>query len=361
MIASYRLGLAIVSGTLGVAVALCLALVDTRRGGATRAEELADLAHSVGKFSLTERSGRAVTDSDLADKVWVADFIFSRCGSSCPRITKVMKDLQKDFLGSGVALVSITVDPDYDKPDVLAEFARRYDADDSRWLFLTGDKDRVYRLILDGFMQSVAETPEADRTSEIEAVSHSDRLVLVGPGNVVLGAYQSTSPESVNRLRARARSLDTHARASRTPWVLKLPAINATINGSSTILLILGWFAIRAKRVKVHVLCMVTALAVSALFLGCYLVYHYVVGSVAFRGSGPIRLAYFSILLSHTVLAVAIVPLIVASVFLAVKGRFHTHARVARVTFPMWLYVSITGVIVYFMLYQMPLTTYAPA
>ena len=99
---------------------------------------------------------------------------------------------------------------------------------------------------------------------------------------------------------------------------------------------------------------MTAAIAVSALFLGCYLVYHYHVGSVPFRGVGPIRVAYLSILLSHTVLAVAVVPMILLTVYRAVRGRFAEHARVARVTFPVWMYVSITGVVVYWMLYRMP-------
>ena len=360
MIASYRLGLAIVAGTLAAASAFCVAVVDHRPVGATRGEDLADMKHQLGPFALTQSTGRPLTDADLADRAWVAAFIFTRCQSSCPKITKVMKRLQSDLAGTGVTLVSITVDPDYDTPDVLAMFARLEGADPSRWMFLTGDKARVHRLILEGFIQTVSETPLAERGGDVEDVSHSDRLTLVGPGNVVLGAYKSTEPDSVRRLVANARVADRMARASRTPWVLKLPGINATLNGSSAVLLILGWLAIRSRRIKLHVACMATALVVSGVFLGCYLVYHYFVGSVAFRGVGPIRVAYFSILLSHTVLAVAIVPLIVTTVVLALRGRFAAHARLARVTFPIWLYVSITGVVVYWMLYQMPLATGSP-
>ncbi len=360
MIASYRLGLAIVAGTLAVASALCVGFVDARPSGATRGEDLSEVRHTLGKFTLTEQGGRPITDADLVGRPWIASFIFTRCPSSCPRITKVMKDLQGTLSETGVRLVSITVDPGYDDPNVLKAFATRYGADPTRWHFLTGDRTQVFRLILEGFLQSVSEVPAAERTGDIEAVSHSDRLVLVGPGNIVLGAYKSTEPDSVKRLVVRATHVDRMATAAKTPWVLKLPGINATLNGSSAVLLVFGWLAIRSRKVKSHIACMATALVVSGVFLACYLVYHYSVGSVAFRGVGPIRVVYLSILLSHTVLAVVIVPLIAATVFLALRGRYATHARVARVTFPIWLYVSITGVVVYWMLYQMPLATSSP-
>ncbi len=100
---------------------------------------------------------------------------------------------------------------------------------------------------------------------------------------------------------------------------------------------------------------MVAGVVVSALFLGCYLVYHFEVrGSVPFRGVGPIRLVYFTILISHVVLAVAIVPLVALTLIRALRRQFHRHARIAKVTFPVWLYVSITGVVIYLMLYQLP-------
>ncbi len=103
---------------------------------------------------------------------------------------------------------------------------------------------------------------------------------------------------------------------------------------------------------------MATAVAVSALFLGCYLVYHYKIGGgVAFRGTGPIRVVYFTILISHVVLAVVALPLIIMTLLRAIRRRWVEHSRIARVTFPVWLYVSITGVVVYLMLYQLDLTS----
>ena len=356
---SYRLGLMLVAGTLAASTAACLAFVNPRPEPPRGSEDLFAMSRSVGRFKLVERSGRIVTDGDLADRVWVAAFVFSRCPTSCPRISKVMKDMQADLAGTGVRLVSLSVDPDHDTPAVLREFADRYGADPDRWLFLTGDKSEIYRLIVDKFLLPVAETPAAERTQGVEAVSHSSRLVLVGPGTRLLGVYDSSDPDAVRRLEARARSLDRSAKAARTGWVLRLPALNASLNALCAILLSIGWGLIRRGKIRQHATCMIAAIAVSGVFLACYLVYHYNVGSVPFRGIGPIRIIYLSILLSHTILAVVVVPMVVVTVTLAALGRFATHARVARVTFPVWMYVSVTGVVVYLMLYQMPLPAYS--
>lgn len=130
-----------------------------------------------------------------------------------------------------------------------------------------------------------------------------------------------------------------------------LPAINAALNSASALLLIAGYLFIRSKKITAHKLCMLSAVATSALFLTSYLVYHFQVGSVPFRGQGWIRAVYFTVLISHTILAVAVVPLVLVALARALKGRFERHKRVARWTLPLWLYVSITGVLVYWMLY----------
>lgn len=131
-----------------------------------------------------------------------------------------------------------------------------------------------------------------------------------------------------------------------------LPAINAALNSASAVLLTAGYLFIRNKNVTAHRLCMLSALATSALFLTSYLVYHFQVGSVPFRGQGWIRAVYFTVLISHTSLAVAVVPLVLVALARALKGSFERHKRVARWTLPLWLYVSITGVVVYWMLYR---------
>jgi putative membrane protein len=133
-----------------------------------------------------------------------------------------------------------------------------------------------------------------------------------------------------------------------------LPAINAALNATSAVLLAAGFLFIRGKRVPLHAGCMVAALAVSALFLASYLVYHARVGSVRFTGAGWIRPVYFAILVSHSILAVAVVPMALRTLWLASRNRMADHVALARRTLPIWLYVSVTGVVVYWMLYRSP-------
>jgi putative membrane protein len=132
-----------------------------------------------------------------------------------------------------------------------------------------------------------------------------------------------------------------------------LPALNATLNATSTILLTAGYRFIRRRQITAHKRCMLAACATSALFLMSYLTYHYYVGSMPFRGQGWVRPLYFAILISHTILAAAIVPLVLITLFRAWKADFVRHARLARWTWPIWMYVSVTGVIIYMMLYQL--------
>ncbi|OFW34875.1 MAG: hypothetical protein A3J28_02140 [Acidobacteria bacterium RIFCSPLOWO2_12_FULL_60_22] len=132
-----------------------------------------------------------------------------------------------------------------------------------------------------------------------------------------------------------------------------LPTLNAILNALSAIFLATGYVMIRQRRITAHKRCMVSALVTSSLFLVSYLTYHFQIGSKPFTGQGPIRTVYFSILLSHTTLAAVIVPLVVMTVRRAWKGNFERHARLARRTLPLWLYVSVTGVVVYWMLYRL--------
>ena len=136
--------------------------------------------------------------------------------------------------------------------------------------------------------------------------------------------------------------------------VTVLPTLNAILNATSAVLLVAGFLCIRAGKIMAHSMAMLAACAVSALFLASYLYYHAQVGSVRFAGTGWIRPVYFTILLSHTVLAVAIVPLAARTLFLAGRKQFDRHAALARWTLPLWLYVSVTGVVVYWMLYRGP-------
>ena len=130
-----------------------------------------------------------------------------------------------------------------------------------------------------------------------------------------------------------------------------LPAVNALLNASSAVLLIIGYRFIRRRQVARHKVCMVSAFVLSVAFLVSYLTYHVQVGSVRFRGQGWIRVLYFTILVSHTLLAALVLPLAVMTLSRALRGKFDKHRAIARWTLPIWLYVSVTGVVVYWMVY----------
>jgi uncharacterized membrane protein YozB (DUF420 family) len=132
-----------------------------------------------------------------------------------------------------------------------------------------------------------------------------------------------------------------------------LPTVDAALNASSAVLLTLGYIFIRRGNIRAHKTCMFSALGTSTIFLACYLTYHYFHGTTRFAGQGAVRPLYLTILISHTVLAAAIVPLVVTTLYRALRGRFALHRRVARWTLPAWLYVSVTGVVVYWMLYHL--------
>jgi putative membrane protein len=132
-----------------------------------------------------------------------------------------------------------------------------------------------------------------------------------------------------------------------------LPTVNALLNSTSAVFLLIGYRYIRAKKVQQHRVCMVIAFVCSLLFLASYLTYHAIAGSKHFPGTGGARTVYFVILISHTILAAAVPPLAIITLYRAWKGQFEKHRRIARWGFPIWLYVSITGVLVYWMLYRM--------
>jgi len=135
--------------------------------------------------------------------------------------------------------------------------------------------------------------------------------------------------------------------------IADLATVNAGLNATAAVLIGTGFYFIKQKRIQAHKACMIGAMVVSALFLASYLIYHYNVGSVRFTKQGWIRNVYFPLLLTHTVLAVVVLPMVLRTLFLALKGKWGNHVRIARWTFPVWMYVSVTGVLVYLMLYRL--------
>ncbi len=372
---NYPIGLLAIVTMLVVSTAICtLGVLRSPARSPMAAEDLGDSSQPVGPFRMVERSGRSVTAEDLSDRVAIASFIFTRCALSCPRITGIMKDLQDRLAGSDVLLLSFTVDPEYDTPAVLKTYADRFGAQPDRWWFLNGPKDETYKMIRDRFQLGVMPAT-APTGPDDEAIIHSDRLALLDHGRIV-GIFDSSDPDALDAIvrKARRRTLPT--------WVAALPSVNAGLNSLSAILLFAGWVLIRRYRlagpeskasldldldsmpasagplahplVRGHVACMIAAIATSALFLTCYLIYHAMAGSMPFERGGPLRVAYLSILLSHTILAIVAVPMILGTVIRAWTGRFDRHVSIASITLPIWFYVAVTGVVIYLMLYHLP-------
>ena len=157
---------------------------------------------AVPEFSLTERSKRSVTRKDLEGQVWVADFIFTRCAGICPTMSSNMQKLQ-DRLPKEVRLVSFTVDPYNDTPEILTEYAKRYNADAERWLFLTGDPEAIQNLSVGGFKLALDPTGG----TEAEPITHSSRFVLVDRKGHIRGYYGTEEASNLDRLVADAKKL----------------------------------------------------------------------------------------------------------------------------------------------------------
>jgi protein SCO1 len=150
-------------------------------------------------FAFTERSGKKVTKADLLGHPWLISFIFTRCAGPCPKVSGRMVELQKLLVGTDVKLVTLTVDPDFDKPDVLTRYAQAFGADPNRWLYLTGDKQKTYRLINESFKMPVQETTGANREPGYE-VLHSVNILRVNEKGVVVAKYNALNDVNIARL-----------------------------------------------------------------------------------------------------------------------------------------------------------------
>jgi putative membrane protein len=178
-------------------------------------------------------------------------------------------------------------------------------------------------------------TTELPRLDELRRVSSRTAVAIVGAVSAVVLAGLVTIVYGHG-----------HARST-SSWLGLLPALNAMLNATSASFLVRGYLAVRRRDFAAHARHLLRALASSALFLASYLVYHSVHGDTRFPGHGIVRPVYFVILVSHIVLSACVVPLILTSFFFSLSGRFAQHRRVARLTLPVWLYVSATGVLVY--------------
>jgi protein SCO1/2/putative membrane protein len=340
------------------------------------------------EFSLIERSGEPVTRETLAGEPFVCNFFFTKCVTSCPIITKKMHDLAQKFKGKPVRFVSFTVDPRRDDPKQLTKYAEIYGADPKQWLFVTGKKSELYNLIEKNFMVTPG---EGASTVEGYEFAHSERFFHVDAEGNIVGSYLGTD-DAQTALLARVlegkaetpkkhRFFHTKAGAAMEkfpaptehpkmpgektvemkvapPWVYQMPLVNTTLNGLAGVLLLCGLGAIKSGQRELHKKIMLTAFGVSVAFLICYLSYHFTLhyytgaGSIPYPGKGTLKAIYLSILLTHVLLA-AIVPfLAITTIHKGLRQNWVSHRKWAKITFPIWLYVSITGIVIYVMLYN---------
>lgn len=293
----------------------------------------------VPDFTLVERSGKPLSRKDLMGKVWVTGFVFTRCAGSCPVMMSRMYGLHKAF--PEATYVAFSVDPAHDTPDVLRTYVKNNSLPEE-WLFATGTYEQMQSLAKDGFKLSMSPGSRPE-----EPIIHSDRLIVVDRYGRQRGSFTTADLEGVAKIEAELKRV----LAEPAIPVEKLPAVNAGLNGASGVLLILGLMLIKAKKPGAHKAAMLTALVTSGLFLVSYLTAHHFIGSTPYRGQGAMRTVYFTILISHTILAALVVPLALVTVWRAFGEDFARHRAMAKWTFPIWLYVSVTGVVIYFMLY----------
>ena len=261
-------------------------------------------------------------------------------------------------------IVSFSVDPRLDSPEALSAYAEQFDIDSERWLFLTAEDEQVMHAFLrEGLKIPVARAPEELDQENADSLTHGTRLPVVDPEGRIAGWYECAlgaldeDPQRVlgqlERLRERALAVATPPSEDGQAGRSRLPLLNACLNATACVLLLLGWRAIRAGRRERHARLMVSAFLVSAAFLTSYLYYHFVVQTrMPYNASGWRRGAYLILLLTHVLGAIVNLPMVLRTLQLARAGRWEDHKRWARRTFPLWLFVSASGVLVYLVLYH---------
>ncbi len=334
-----------------------------------------------GSFQLTDSTGNSFPSQNLQGKVWIASFVFTRCTGPCPAVTATMARLQEELKDlPNLRLVTFTVDPERDDPAELTRYATNFRANPTRWTFLTGTEKEIHSLMKNGFKLGISRPDTPVKGQEFD---HSTKIVLVDEEGTIRGYFNGVEgnlPEdkfakqdfedNLINLKKNARNL-SHGKgvvvADKFPpktnsWYYPSPELNASLNGLAGIILVLAYIAIKRGKPKWHGLLMLLAIFTSAVFLTSYLVYHILIkegiatrfGDVAPNAPDAFRYLYYLILVSHTILAVVVTPMALWSAYLGAKSRLEKHRKLARITFPIWLYVSITGVVVYWMLYHLP-------
>lgn len=318
---------------------------------------------SVPSFSFTERSGKAVSLDDLLGAPWIAIPFYARCMGPCPSMTGDLRAQVYPLLeGSDVRMVSFSVDPAFDTPLVLNEWAARFTVTDDQWLFLTGDNEVMGDFVREGLKVALARSDDPNLEPGL-AITHATRLPVIDGEGRIAGWYECAGDDfsreeltaNMALMAERALALSSSSGPQGSPSVL--PAVNAILNGLAGILLVLGLIAIKNGHKERHATLMRSAFLVSAAFLASYIYYHTAVlplqgGPTPFNGTGAIKVAYLVMLGTHVLLAAINLPMVLRTLLLAHREDWDRHRWWARITFPIWLYVSVTGVLVYFVLYH---------
>jgi protein SCO1 len=307
-----------------------------------------DAEGPAGNFTLTDRTGETIHARDLRGVIWVAQFFYPGC-NECSKTMPTMRRLQEIYRNKPyVRFVSFALK--YGDAETLNEFAKDQKAEAGQWLFLADeDESRVHQVIRHSFG-----TPVIGRVnpSAGDLIGHSSRLILIDANGIMVGQLDASDPSAADTLAVEIEKLRLRQPIPITAG--DLPRFNATLNATCTVLLLLGWIAIRLRFVTLHKLIMLLALAVSMAFLASYLFYHFAVMHMEptrFHGEGAARYVYFGILISHTILAVVVAPMAIYITVQGLRNALPQHVKIARWTLPIWLYVSVTGVVVYWMLY----------
>ncbi len=334
-------------------------------------------------ITLTDQDGRPFDSDSLRGRLWAVDFIFTNCAGPCPIMTGNLRSLQETIdPSSDTHFVSVTCDPWRDDPATLRKYAESYGADLSRWTFVTGDFAEIQKcarelLLTTENPRQAAEERATGEAGGVESgdpgtsvgmeaphtgpIVHSTRIVLIDRAGMVHDWYIGTDPDDMKRLVADVRSLSAARINSRADASIltMLPGVNASLNGLAAALLLIGRWLIHKGRRVAHQRTMIAAFFTSVIFLVCYIAYHWLrrqatgAAHSTWEVDGVIRWVYYFILITHVVLAAAVPFLAIRTLWLAAAGRFDVHRRLARVTWPIWMYVSLTGVLVYVMLYQL--------
>jgi len=319
----------------------------------------------VSDFTFQDSRGGTLSKEDLLGTPWIGVPFFLKCTGPCPSITRdIRAKLYGDLEGTDVRIVSFSLDPERDTPEALDEYAETLDIDRSRWLFVSAGAESD----MHDFVRLGLRVPVQRDVSEQDpglAVTHGTRMPVVDASGKIAGFYEIADPalgaspppiaESDELLAARYALIGNRAKALAAK-PSQIPLINASLNGTAFLLLIAGLMAIKAGAKKRHEHLMKLAFLASAVFLGFYLYYHFAVlpisgGPTPFNGTGVWKTLYLVMLASHVILAVINLPMVLRTFWLAHKEDWERHKRMARWTFPIWAYVSVTGVLVYLVLY----------